>query len=168
MATKDYSSIQEKQVAEYMDWQVVSGSGAAKCHPGDVIGEDWLGECKTHVKPNQPIFFKYTVWQKICEEAMIKHRYPVIFTDDGSQKLSRTWCLFKSNMLNGLDVDTVEMPEKLKSAVNISFSNREINEVIQMHKQNSVSNNPVCINMDWHNESISISDIDTFAELFRE
>lgn len=95
MATKDYSNKQEKEVARFLDWQVVSGSGAAACVPGDIISGEWLGECKTHVKPDQRITFKKDVWNKLCEEAIMKRRKPVLIVDDGSQKLSKTWCMFR-------------------------------------------------------------------------
>lgn len=94
MSTKDYSSKQEKMIADYLGWRVVKGSGARACHPGDIIGDDWLGECKTHTKPDQPIFFSADVWSKIQEEAVFQHRNPVLFADDGSQTIEKTWCMF--------------------------------------------------------------------------
>lgn len=94
MSTKDYSSKQESMIADYLGWKVVAGSGAAKCHPGDIIGDGWLGECKTHQTTGHNIFFSQSVWKKILEEANKEHRSPVLFTDDGSQKSNRTWCIF--------------------------------------------------------------------------
>ena len=38
MPTKDFSSKQENMVADFLDWSVVVGSGAAACYPGDVTG----------------------------------------------------------------------------------------------------------------------------------
>ncbi|MCM1223697.1 MAG: hypothetical protein NC548_55530 [Lachnospiraceae bacterium] len=96
MSTKDFSSKQEKMIAAYLGWSVVSGSGSRPCHPGDIIGDDWLGECKTHTSSGNSIFFSSEVWKKICDEAMFQHRNPVLFTDDGSQKLDRTWCIINS------------------------------------------------------------------------
>lgn len=96
MATKDYSTKQEKMIASYLGWKVVAGSGARPCHPGDIIGDEWLGECKTHEKPGQSIYFSSDVWDKIVEEANKEYRSPVLFTDDGSQKSNRTWCIFPS------------------------------------------------------------------------
>lgn len=93
MTTKDFSNKQEKAIASYLGWSTVSGSGARPCHPGDIIGDDWLGECKTHISTDKSIFFSAEVWKKICDEAVFQHRSPVLFTDDGSQKLDRTWCI---------------------------------------------------------------------------
>ena len=92
MATKDYSSKQENMIADSLGWSVVAGSGAAACYPGDIISDEWLGECKTHLSPGKKIFFSKKVWKKIQDEAMVKRRFPVIFTDDGSQKSKHTWC----------------------------------------------------------------------------
>ena len=93
LATKDYSSKQEHRIADFLGWQCVVASGARSCHPGDIRSDSWLGECKTHVKPDHRIQFIYTEWRKICDEAMSKFRFPVLFVDDGSQKLDSTWCM---------------------------------------------------------------------------
>lgn len=87
-------------IADYLGWSVVTGSGARPCHPGDVISDDWLGECKTHEKSGHTIFFSSDVWEKIVEEATKMHRSPVLFTDDGSQKLENTWCIFNQFMID--------------------------------------------------------------------
>lgn len=99
MPTKDFSSVQENRVADYLGFNVVSGSGARDCHPGDIIGKDWLGECKTHMSIVPRIQFKLDVWKKICDEATAKHRYPVLVVDDGSQKIDRTWVMVKASSL---------------------------------------------------------------------
>ena len=46
--TKFYSERQEKYIANQLGWDVVTGSGARDCHPGDVKSDAYLGECKTH------------------------------------------------------------------------------------------------------------------------
>ena len=93
MATKDYSSKQEKMISDVLDWDCVVASGARACHPGDVIDDNWLGECKTHVVSGKRIKFSYKELSKICEEATSKFRMPILFVDDGSQKESNTWCM---------------------------------------------------------------------------
>jgi hypothetical protein len=98
MATKDYSIKQEKMIADYLGWDCVVASGARPCHPGDVASDYWLGECKTHVKPNSKIAFVFREWQKICEEAMSKGKFAVLFVDDGSQQASTTWCMIEANV----------------------------------------------------------------------
>lgn len=94
MSTKDFSSIQESTIAKYLGWKVVAGSGAAACYPGDIKSEEFLGECKTHVKPGHKLIIDSKVWKKICEEAIFESRWPVLFIDDGSQNIKKTWCIF--------------------------------------------------------------------------
>lgn len=92
--TKIYSSRQEKRVADYLGWKVVSGSGARNCFPGDVQADEWLGECKTHTTPGHKLSFSYSVWKKISDEARSRFSSPAYFVDDGSQLLSSTWVMF--------------------------------------------------------------------------
>lgn len=92
--TKDAGSAFEKMVAEYLGWDVVAGSGAAPCHPGDLKSDAWLAECKTHMKSGNRIAFLKSVWHKIKDEAASKFRFPVLFADDGSQVTDKTWCMF--------------------------------------------------------------------------
>lgn len=163
MATKDYSKVQESMVADFLGWEVVSGSGAAACHPGDVISEDWLGECKTHVKPGQKIFFSKSVWKKICDESMVKRRYPVLFTDDGSQRANKTWCLFSYRQLNLEEVDPFNDTTYLKRT-NISFE----------HLQMILNYQEICLDSDkhrvfllpWGDDTVAVCPLTTFKELF--
>ena len=124
--TKYYSSIQEKMVAMLLGWEVVSGSGAAACTPGDVIDEDWLGECKTHTSPGKKIVFYQSVWKKICDEAMVKHRNPVLIVDDGSQTPSRTWCLCRLSAVSG--VSSAFMDYSIGRNKNISAKADDLNK----------------------------------------
>ena len=169
MATKDYSSKQEKMIADILGWQVVAGSGAAKCHPGDVIGDEWLGECKTHTSSGHAIFFSYSVWSKICEEAMIKHRYPVLFTDDGSQKSDKTWCLIDSKTLVGKDIVQLDIcrEHNINHSVNISFNNAVLAS-LQIAYSDTNPGSLCGFKVKWHNSDVCILSLDTFAELFGE
>lgn len=90
---KECSKRQETTIANALGWNVVSGSGSRSCKPGDVIGDRWLGECKTHAKDNHPILLTPRMWKKIKNEAMAKFKFPVLFGDDGSQQLENTWCV---------------------------------------------------------------------------
>lgn len=92
MSNKESSNLQESTVAKYLGWKVVSGSGARPFHVGDVVSEDWLGECKTHNTSRNAITFNLNVLKKISDEAMSKHRFPVLIVDDGSQQVDNTWC----------------------------------------------------------------------------
>lgn len=91
--TKEFSDKQERMIAEYLGWKQVTGSGSRNFHPGDVVGDEWLGECKTHVNSGHRITFNFRVWDKIAEEAVSQLKYPVLFADDGSQLLENTFCL---------------------------------------------------------------------------
>lgn len=108
LATKDYSIKQEKLIAEYLGWKCVVASGARACHPGDIKNDTWLGECKTHVTTGNRIKFIYKEWAKICEEAMSKFRFPVLFVDDGSQKEVATWCMVNAKVIAVDDQPTIE------------------------------------------------------------
>lgn len=93
MSTKDFSSVQESRIAECLGWSRISGSGARPTAPGDVKSEEFLGECKTHVEPGHDIIFQRSVWAKLKDESSARMKFPVLFVDDGSQKLSNTWCM---------------------------------------------------------------------------
>ena len=93
MSTKDYSNAQESMVADFLGWSKVSGSGAADFHAGDVVSDKFLGECKTHEVAGSKVTFRQDVWKKICDEAMVMGRLPVLIVDDGSQSWRRTYCL---------------------------------------------------------------------------
>lgn len=97
-ATKSYSSVQEKMVANFLSWDVVSGSGA-RFKPGDVTSTRWLGECKTHVAKKGQIIFNKSVWQKIYNEAVSQLKSPVLFVDDGSLTIHNTWCMMSANLI---------------------------------------------------------------------
>ena len=56
------SDRQEKLISKYLGWSQVTGSGARPMHPGDIVSDGWLGECKTHVTPGHRIGFNFSVW----------------------------------------------------------------------------------------------------------
>ena len=97
--TKEFSAKQEKMVADFMGWKVVTGSGSRPFTPGDVNSYDFLVECKTHITAQDKIVFRKAHWKKISSEAMSKHRYPVLITDDGTQKAGNTWVMIPRRML---------------------------------------------------------------------
>ena len=99
MTNKEASDKQEKLVANYLGWKQVTGSGSRPTHPGDVVGKEWMGECKTHTKPRKTITLKKSVWNKICEEAYSHHKFPSYFIDDGTQTYDGTWVVFKECIL---------------------------------------------------------------------
>ena len=89
--TKYYSTKQEKYIAGVLGWNVVSGSGARDCHPGDIESDDYSGECKTHTSEKPSICIKYNWWHKIRLEASFRHKTPVLFVDNGNPKY--TWVI---------------------------------------------------------------------------
>lgn len=99
MTKKEASDKQEKMVAKFLGWKQVTGSGSRPNSPGDIVGEEWMGECKTHTTSPHKISFKKSVWIKICDEANSRFKYPAYFTDDGSQDSSNTWVVFKRTQL---------------------------------------------------------------------
>lgn len=127
MSTKDYSSVQEKTIAEYLGWEVVSGSGARPTIPGDIKSEEFLGECKTHTKPDQDIVFHLDVWNKLKDEASSHMKFPVLLVDDGSQKLSNTWCMLLFIPMG--DYQIVDAPSFIRfNLQSISFKNDMMNK----------------------------------------
>lgn len=122
---KEYSAKQEKLVADILGCSVVRGSGARPCSPGDVKGEKWLCECKTHTEPGHKIFFSYEVWEKIMKEAMFAHRAPLLVTDDGSQTAEKTWCIFPPAAVNFALIHPVTVIRG-DSKKNITFDHDEV------------------------------------------
>lgn len=124
MSTKDFSNKQEQSIAKYLGWNTVVASGARDFHPGDIINREdgWLGECKTHTTSDKDILFKLDVWKKIQEEAMTNGQLkPVLFTDDGSQKLENTWCVTRKIFVDP-DNDYTHVPYPYPIQKNIIFS----------------------------------------------
>jgi hypothetical protein len=65
---KQFSAKQEKMVADYMGWKVVTGSGSRPFNPGDVNGNNFLVECKTHIEEQLNVIFYKKHWKKISEK----------------------------------------------------------------------------------------------------
>lgn len=154
MSTKDYSNAQEAMVSTYLQWNRVSGSGAAKCSAGDVISDKFLGECKTHETKGQKIIFRQDVWNKISDEAMIFGRIPVLFVDDGSRKPYNTYCVtrkpsdisvipdkefniypYNVNFKKQLNFDPLKLENKVRKHENSIFIIPWIEHVLLMNLQ---------------------------------
>lgn len=99
---KYYSDRQEKSVARYLGWKQVIGSGSRPHHVGDVVGRNWVGECKTHTTPGHKIIFRFDIWDKLENEAMSIFRDPVLIVDDGSQQIENTFVLLKLQFVPGV------------------------------------------------------------------
>lgn len=171
--TKYYSNIQEKTIADYLGWDVVAGSGAASCRPGDISSPDWLGECKTHVSPGKRIEFKLSVWTKIKDEAVSRFKLPALFVDDGSQKLTRTWVMFPFNLC-GLSKDDViyqplEMCDGLGSSlITTSFSFKHSDLMINYQSVSKDKIQPVVLTLDTAAGEVGLCPISVFNDLFHK
>ena len=166
MSTKDYSSKQEKMIADYLGWSVVSGSGAAACYPGDIISDEWLGECKTHMTTNCKIVFKKSHWKKICDESTVKRRFPVLFTDDGSQKSSRTWCLFKCIHLDRSRSSFLDLPD-YNSKVNLTFIHNDLEDRLKFDEDEFGHDKYTVLRIRWNNEYLALCPLHTFRNIFQ-
>lgn len=164
MSTKDYSCRQEHRIASALGWDVVSGSGARPCVPGDIISDDWLGECKTHVDPGKPIAFNHKVWLKICDEAAMKHRSPALFVDDGSQSLSNTWVLCYYHTISKPELFKIDYPKA--NSQNISAKLHYLAGLIQSAKPplGELYEYAIIVHK-WHNDNIAIMPFHTFKEI---
>lgn len=122
MATKDFSNKQEHMIANYLGWDVVSGSGARDFNPGDVRSADWLGECKTHTKISDKLTIYDTHWTKIQKEARSVFKYPVLFVDNGSQDIDKTWAICDLTVASAATFKIIPCFTLLqKGTVNASF-----------------------------------------------
>lgn len=124
--TKYYSEIHENKVSNFLGWKRVTGSGARSTYPGDIEGDEWLAECKTHMK-RHPIEFKYAIWEKIAQEAISKFKYALYITDDGSQWVKNSWCMFKKDLLSSIDnIVILDYTLKISNNRNISFESYQM------------------------------------------
>ena len=160
MAIKDYSTKQEHMIADYLGWDVVSGSGARPCHPGDIISDDWLGECKTHEQRGKPIFFSQSVWEKIVEEATKTHRTPVLFTDDGSQKSENTWCIFNEFMVDD-SWDKQDYEKKFNQNITI-----KLEDLKQLYPPNTDIENPFAYIVSFGKHRVALLPLQYFYSMF--
>lgn len=120
--TKFYSDKQEKMVASYLGWRQVTGSGARPNHPGDVISDSWLGECKTHATKKKTVVFILDFWDKIADEAASRFKRPALFVDDGTQKAENTLVMIKcSSSLTSL-VDRLYVYEEKTGSISLPLS----------------------------------------------
>lgn len=116
--TKMPSSLHEHTIAKYLGWRVVTGSGSRPTYTGDIIDDDYLGECKTHIRPQTKVEFLDDVWIKIRSEAEAKHKLPALFSDDGHQMASTTFVMIPVFAVPD-DVTVDEVVIKPTSAGNI-------------------------------------------------
>lgn len=165
MSTKDFSSVQERQIAEFLHWEIVIGSGAIACRPGDVKSDIWLGECKTHITDKESITFYLHHWNKIAEEAQSKFKRPILFVDDGTQSLVNTWCMIPLSAIEGTGRQV--FPNKIyrQSSKTVRFNSREMYREIS--NLASINDNPY-FSVQFGDYKVAILHIDIFKECFGE
>lgn len=161
-ATKFYSTKQEHMIASTLGWSVVSGSGAAAGHPGDISSDDWMGECKTHTSPGKKIVFYSAVWDKISEEAASKFKYPVLFVDDGSQTKGNTWCLFDYLPVQPTYCEVFPYPHAVRT--NISFDSDKLRTYLK--ECTPVDESKCILSVTLNNKKLGICSLNTFANFF--
>lgn len=130
MSTKDFSNAQEHMIAKYLGWKVVSGSGARPFHVGDVWSDEWLGECKTHVKVGDKVTFYAQHWRKICREADSCMKKPILITDFGTQQPEDTFVVFNEFHAD-LDTLPIRLVDRIHDGVNISFDPEIFHEALK-------------------------------------
>lgn len=88
MATRDYSSKQEKVVAEYLHGKQQPNSGATGFAKGDVIAGDTVIECKTKTKEATSHSIKKEWIHTLKKECIsMGYMYWAIVFDFGTQEL---------------------------------------------------------------------------------
>lgn len=171
-STKDYSSKQEKLIAAELGGYPVGMSGAGAANPGDVRTYDWLVECKTHTKPDQSILFDLDVWKKIENEAMGIHRKPVLIVDDGSQSISKTWCLCRASNINVAGAIAFNLPITIRK--NITCKHDKLLNGLKAIAKAKIEANTffsssyIIYEANWGDEDIVIMPFATFKELFEK
>ena len=157
---KDYSKAQETTVADFLDWSRVSGSGARPTHPGDIVSDEWLGECKTHTSRGQKVKFEYKVWAKLVDEAASQFKSPAYFSDDGSQFVENCWVMFPVRDLPS-DVLVVQIPDANSS---FSFDTHQQHQDMKSRLEKATQSSLVYL-IRFKSSHLFMSDLYTFKEL---
>ena len=170
--TKQYSRKQERLVAKELEGCVVSLSGAGPANPGDVRTYEWLVECKTHTTPDHPITFNLDVWKKLQNEAMGVQKKPVLIVDDGSQTISKTWCLCKAANLNLAGSISTDLPVTIRK--NISCKHDKLSTALKavikgkIHTDSFYGMSPVLYEVNWGDDVVVVLPLTTFKELIEK
>lgn len=157
LTSKQASLRQEDNIASYLGWHRVTGSGARPTFVGDVESSSWLGECKTHVRPYQKIHFDLKIWNKIADEATAVFKTPVYFVDDGSQLVSKTWAVFRP-VTSFYIFDRTPYPFKVTNSLN--FVHSQMRKFISLHSKSDV----VMFFM-WEGQEFWLTTLETFASI---
>lgn len=100
MATRDYSSRQEKAVAIYLDGKLQPNSGATGFAKGDVIANDTIIECKTKTKESAGHNIKKEWIDTLKKECVsMGYMYWAIVFDFGTQEIKDQYAVIPLNDL---------------------------------------------------------------------
>lgn len=153
-------------IAKYLGWSQVVGSGSRPFTPGDVNSSHWLGECKTHDEEKSNIIFMKQHWLKICEEAVAKGKFPVLFKDNGTQLAKNTWIMTPFSVFDPSIVNVVEGLKNTSTKGNsLTF---DLNSTMELFKQQSLENKLNVFKFTWEGRDLAVTTLDTFRELIEE
>ena len=122
------------------------------------------------MSPDHPITFYTDVWKKICDEAMMKHRSPVLFVDDGSQNLDKTWVLCYEASIDKRDCLIVELSDFKKMRKNITFDRFNLTQYIHqlladLPDDVSDTYEYIILSAKWADTSVVLMPFKTFKEV---
>ena len=165
MNNKESSSKQEKMVADYMGWKVVTGSGARPFAPGDVANSQCLVECKTHNTEQRNIVFRKTHWKKISKEARSVNKYPILITDNGAQKSTNTWVMLPRNVLTSKIVNGLLVFLNTSTSGNtITFNQETAYSTFEAFYNNTIIN---FFEQSWEDEKVAIMPLEEFRKFYQ-
>ena len=163
---KFYSDRQEKMIANYLGWKQVVGSGSRPFIPGDVSTFNWLGECKTHNTEKPTIVFLKSHWLKICEESAAKHRFPVLFKDNGTQLAENTWVMFPLSMISPEIVNIIDgLHNSSKGENTLTFN---LADSKQLYSQQAIAARLNVFTINWGSRDIAIVPLSVFRDFLED
>ena len=153
-------------IASYLGWRQVIGSGSRPFTPGDVGAYSWLGECKTHDTEKPNIIFLKRHWLKICEEAAAKHRYPVIFTDNGTQRAENTWVITPMSVFDPSLVNIIEgLKNTSTKGTSLTF---KLDDTKALYKSGAIDGKLNMFKFQWEGRDLAVTTLETFRDYIGE
>lgn len=166
MNNKYFSNRQETMISKYLGWGQVSGSGSRPSMPGDVNSDYWLGECKTHDTERPNVVFMKSHWIKISEEARAKNRYPVLFTDNGTQLSVNTWVMTSLSVFDPLIVNVLD--EVKNTSTKGNSLNFNLAETKALYKEKSLESGLNVFRINWDGRDLAVMPLTTFKTFIED
>ena len=160
------SAKQEKTVADFMGWKVVSGSGSQQFAPGDINSYRFLLECKTHTDVQDTIVFYKKHWVKITEEALSKHKLPALVVDNGTQNVKHTWVMIPRRVIPEEDAFRLfNLVNTARTDSTVTFSHASAADLFRLgHQDNHINFFP-----EWCNgEQVAIMPLAEFKRFYKD